>query len=335
MRKTLLALAALAAAWPAAAAGGTSPLETAARAEGKLVWYAIDLPYNHAVVDLFRKEHPEIALDAVLTGGVQVVRKFTSERDAGAPSADCVTAGVAEVFPEFRRKGYLADLTALPHWKERAAWTKDPHGAYFFYANYKVGFVYNTSLLKPDEVPSSYAELVEPKWKGKVAVVDPATGGFGLPFFRFVEAQKGLGMPWIEKLGKNAPMLSFQAAQLAEAVATGMRPLGLLRDSEAQGAAAKGAPVAFKTGREGFLLHMMPVAVNREAPHPNAARLFVDWLMSEPTQRELAKQGVGLSPLSTQKELERSGAWVLDIETISAADTKAFLKKLDAALKGS
>jgi iron(III) transport system substrate-binding protein len=330
---SLSVMAGFASSTPRAAADGGEELLAAATKEGTLTWYAIDLPFNRAVVAAFSKRYPGIKLDAWLTGGLQVAQKFSTEKEAGREVADCLTAGVAEIFPEFRRKNNLALLSGLPNFSARANWTKDPNGSYFFYANYKVGLMYNRNLLRPEDVPKSYAELVQPQWRGKVAVVDPATGGFGLPLFRFIAAQPSLGFEWIRRLGENKPLFSFQAAQLAESVATGMRPVGLLRDTEAQGAKARGAPVEFVTAKEGFLLNMMPVAINSAAPHPNAAKLFVNWLLSDAAQLELEGQGVGIPVRSSDQAVRESGAWILDIESLTPSDTRSFLEKLDEELR--
>jgi len=328
-----LATGAVAAPSPRVEAASDADLLAAARKEGALTWYGVDLPYNQVIVELFKARHPEIKLEAWLSGGLQVAQKFVAQKEARQDVADCLTAGVAELFPEYRRRGFLAPIGMLPNAAALPPWTRDPNDCYFFYGSFKVGIIFNERLLRPDEVPTSYRELADPKWAGRVAIVDPSTGGFGLPFFRFVAAQPSLGPGWIKSFGSNRPLLSFRASQLTEAVATGMRPIGLLRDTEAQGAKARGAPVGFRIAKEGFLLHLMPIAISSTAPHPNAARYFVNWLMSANTQKYLEQQGVGLPTRTSQKDFMSSGAWVLDIESISAADTRDFLATVTQSLK--
>lgn len=304
-----------------------------AKKEGTFLWYAVPLPYNDAVIDAFSKAYPEIKVEKLYAGGAQLISRFSAESERAYDGADVVSSGLTEAFPGLRKKGWLADLRALPNWSKRPAWARDPNGAYYYYAAFKVGLMYNTTLVPESEAPVSFAELADPKWRGRVAVFD-LTAGFTVPLFRYLLGPAGLDLNWVERLRANEPLLAANAGQLDEAVSSGRRALGMARDTEAAGAKKRGAPIAFKLAKEGFMVHLMPAAVNSRAPHPYAARLFVDWLLSEEAHQALAAQGVGVSQLTGAPELAASGGWALDAEAIEPAETKAFVKKLGAALRG-
>ena len=94
-------------------------LEQRATSEGRLLWYAIPLPFNDLVAAEFQKKYPKIQLEILKAGGTQLIQKFELERERGAASADAVSSGLTEAFPDLRRKNYLVNLTKLPNWEKR------------------------------------------------------------------------------------------------------------------------------------------------------------------------------------------------------------------------
>lgn len=313
---------------------GEAELLAKAKQEGSVVWYAIPVPFNTRVIEAFEARYPGIKVVPVIAGGTQIVQRFKLERAKGYQSADCVSSGLTEAFPDLRRSGHLARLDNLAGWSSRPDWSRDPSGRYFYYSSFHVGWMWNTTLLKESDLPASVRELTEPKWRGRVALYDPTSAGVALPLYRWLVEERGLGLDWLKALRANEPYMAVNAAQLDEAVGTGRRWLALARDTEAFGAAKKGAPVAFKLPKEGSMLHLMPIAVNRDAPNPHAARLFVAWLLSDEAQTLLAKEGSGV-PLVGGKKLADSGAWSVDVESIEPARTRAFMDSVLGALKGS
>lgn len=354
MRRLFLALALAAAASPAAASGlidgwltrgaskrleaatslGEADLLEKARAEGSLTWYCIPVPFNEKVAAEFERRYPGVKVERVVAGGTQLVQRFKLERGKAYQGADVLSSGLTEAFPELRRQGHLARLDNLAGWGSRPAWSRDPEGRYFHYVNFKIGWFWNNTLLKEEELPRSLKELVEPRWRGRVALFDPTSAGVAVPLYRWLVEERKLGFEWLKALRANEPYFAVTAAQLDEAVSTGRRALALARDTEASGAARKGAPVSFRPASEGTMLHLMPLAVNRDAPHPHAARLFVLWLLSDEAQALLAKEGAGV-PLTPGASLESSGAWSQDVEKLSPAETRRFVEALLEALKGA
>ncbi len=338
MRIRLMAAALMAAA-TAALAGSVDPfaglsreqLLEGAKKEGSVLWYAVPIPMNDVIVSEFEKKYPGVKVEVLKGGGTLLLQKFELEQESGSPRADCITSGLTEAYPRLREKGYIADLRGLPDWKKRPGWSEDPHGSYFYYANFKVGLMYNTKLIPADQAPRSFAELAEPRWRQQVALFD-TTAGFAIPLFRFLLEHPSLGWAWLDKLKANDPLLMVNAAQVDEAVGSGRRAVAIVRDTEFRGAQRKGVPVAFRTAKEGFMLHMMPVAVSSRAAHPYAARLFLDWLLSDEAQDRLSREGVGVPLRGDEKTLKSAGGWYLDAERVDAKEAKDFMDRLNAAL---
>ncbi|MBI4422470.1 MAG: extracellular solute-binding protein, partial [Elusimicrobia bacterium] len=276
---------------------GEEELLAAARKEGRVVWYAIPLPFNQAVVREFNKRYPGIRVEPVYSGGTQLLQRFRAEKERRFEAADCVSSGLTEAFPDLRERGYLARLDNLSNWARRPEWARDRKGAYFHYVNFKVGLMINTDRAPAEAAPRSLRELADPRWRREVALFD-VTAGFSVPLYRYLVQELGFGFDWVRALRANEPFVAANAAQLDEAVSSGGRAVAIARDTEAKGAQAKGAPVVFREATEGTMLHLMPVAVNAAAPHPHAARLFVNWLLADDTQALLAKEGAGVPLLA-------------------------------------
>ncbi|MEK7233528.1 MAG: extracellular solute-binding protein [Elusimicrobiota bacterium] len=333
---TSVALAAALAVPTQAAVPATAPADVlyeAAKKDGGLDWYAIPLPYNDAVIREFSNRYPGVPVRPFYSGGTQLVQRFKMEKSQGREIADCVSSGLTEAFPEFRRKGWLAPLDSLPHWNQRPAWAKDPHGAYFYYANFRIVLMWNTTLVKNGEEPLTIKELAEPRWRGRVVMFDPTSAGVAVPLYRWIVERLGFGLRWLKALRANDVQLAANAAQMDEAVASGRRAVALTRDTEARGAMVRGAPISFRVPEEGTMLHFMPIAINKGAPHPNAARLFVDWLLSDEGRKALDGQNVGIAP-SGEGAFHQSRAWAFDAESVNPEETKNFIDRVVLALKG-
>jgi len=307
----------------------------AARAEdeGVVVWYAGTHALHPAMAAAFMAAHPKTRVELVQLGGPTLTARFAADQERGVQAADVFSTGLTESYPGLRARGWLADLRSLPHWGELPAWARDPRGAYAFFHIVRHCIAVNTELVPPQGRPRSYAELAEPRWQDQVALVDPDTGGTGLYFARFAAAQSRLGLGWLARLRVNGARLFFQSGQLTEAVASGRRAVGLDRDVEVDEAARAGAPIACVFAREGLPLQFTTVAVNARAPHPKAARLFADWLISADGRRAMARAGF-LTPRGRGPREAWPGAWVLDIESLSDAESRIFAGRVSQALKG-
>ncbi|MCX5796090.1 MAG: extracellular solute-binding protein [Elusimicrobia bacterium] len=301
--------------------------------ERLVVWYAGTHALHPALAAAFMAAHPKIRVELIQLGGPSLTARFTADEERGVHAADAFSTGLTESYPGLRARGWLADLRSLPHWGELPAWAKDPRGTYAFFHVLRHCLAVNTELVPPQRRPRSYAELSEPRWKDQVALVDPDTGGTGIYLARFAAAQPGLGLAWLTRLRANGARLFFQSGQLTEAVASGRRAVGLDRDVEVAEARRAGAPIECVFASDGLPLQFTAVAVNSRAPHPRAARLFADWLISAEGRRVVTQAGF-LAPRGRRPQAVWPKAWVLDIESLKDAEVKAFAGRVSQALKG-
>lgn len=154
------------------------------------------------------------------------------------------------------------------------------------------GILANTSLVKPEDMPRRWADLVDPKWKGKILMDDPrAIGGGYLMFYAMYEK---LGKEFVEKLAAQDVLLTNEPREAIRRVARGEKAL-LLPVSLVDALDVKGLPVKAIVPEEGVVYNQFGATMLKGAPHPNAAALFIDFALSDEAQTLFANAGVGIA----------------------------------------
>ena len=158
---------------------------------------------------------------------------------------------------------------------------KDADGTWTsFFINTHV-LVYNTTMVKKEEVPRTYEELINPKWKGKIIIRDDDFPTFGM-MLRVMGKDKGLN--FMRRLAAQGVELRSGSTLAIQDISAGAAPLGMnLYGTRVEELKKKQAPVDW-TPMEFVLVSIEPLSVAAKAPNPNAARLFVDFLLSKEGQ---------------------------------------------------
>ena len=278
-----LALA-LAVAAPAHAA--EQALIDAAKKEGQVVWYTTQI-VNQLIVPMaaaFKKKYG-IDVKYARSNANEVTLRVVNEAKAGRLQVDIID-GTSTV-PELRREDLV--LKWLPDSVGRLPKVAvDPDGYWVatnFYMN-TPGF--NTELVKKGTEPRTYEDLLDPKWKGRMAwgSTPSTSAGAGLVGTVLTEMGPGKGRAYLERLAKqNITGLNVSARQVLDQVIGGEYAIGLqIFNHHTVISAAKGAPTAWIT-MEPVTATPSVAAVVKGAPHPNAGKLLLDFLVSEEGQR--------------------------------------------------
>jgi iron(III) transport system substrate-binding protein len=219
----------------------------------------------------------------------------------------------------WKRQGWLAAFVPADVAEKWPADQRDPDG-YFATERFTLSpITYNTKLVKAEEAPKSFADLLDKKWTGKIVKAHPGYSGTIMTVT--YELSRDLGWDYLKKLGQQRVMQVQSAAEPPKKVAQGERPIGAdggeyfilqIRD---QGGAIE--PVYPSEGTPSI---PGGAGVIVDAPHPNAARLFVSWLLSREGQQLLVDTGwlrsfhpdvklkAGMKPLSEIKVLKADPA---------------------------
>jgi iron(III) transport system substrate-binding protein len=289
------ALAAVASVRPVRAAtepGAITPeLVAAARGDGKVTWYtSVDLPLAEKMARTFESKYPGITCRVERSGAERNFQRIGQELASNIRSVDVVNSSDASHFIVWKRNGWLAPYVPEDVAKHYPPEHKDPDG---FFATWRAFFsviAYNTKLVKPQDAPKSFADLLDPKWTGKIVKAHPSYSGTILT--ATFEMSRDLGWDYFEKLAKQRVMQVQSAADPPKKVGLGERAVSVdgaeylvLQMKDA------GQPIEVVYPSEGAPLITGPNAIFKDAPNPNAARLFQSWMFTREAQQLMSDVG--------------------------------------------
>lgn len=270
----------------------------AAEKEGEVLVYSIMSAENWApVIEEFNKLYPFIKVTTLDLGSYEVFDRYLSEVAAGAPSADMIISAAPDVFPVFIKEHALKYVSPeainyptvfILDWK-----------LYVFDATPSL-IVYNKMLLPPEKVPKGYADLVklineDPSfWDGKITTYDIKKSAFGsnMAYF-FVKRYGDQAWQWFSEIAKAHPVTYASSGTMCEKIATGEHLLGFFVSRMSLWPRLQKAPeiYGYVYPEEGVVVAMRAAMITKTAPHPNAAKLLLDFILSKKGQIAWSKGG--------------------------------------------
>lgn len=272
-----------------------------AKKEGKVFVYA-----TSQVRDAFIpfKEKYGIEVDVVVGRGGEISTRLLSEKRAGLALSDVYQGGATTLITAIKPAGILAPLDKvliLPEVLDESKWLNERFPfidkekmIVSFIAGTDPDYVINTRAARPDEL-KNYLDVLNPKWKGKIVMNDPTTAGSGLKWFGLVlRASLGIekGKEYMRNLAKQEPMITRDQRLQMDWLAIGKYALAVAPQRELIDEFQKlGAPIMPIELFE--IADISPgsgnLALINSAPHPNAAKLFVNWLLTREGQNSYIK----------------------------------------------
>jgi iron(III) transport system substrate-binding protein len=293
MKQTVsLLLCALVGLWASVSFGQDAALIDAAKKEGKVVWYtSLAIGSSTALAHYFEKKYKGIEVIVNRNGSQRVLQMVMQEATAGIKNVDVIHTSDAGHFVLLKEKGLL--MKYVPKSSEVfAAGFKDAGG--FFYglrATLSV-IAYNPKIVADKDAPKTWKDLLDPKWRGKEVTAHP--GYSGIIMTHVLALVKQLNWDYFQELAKNKLHIVQSANDPAGVVASGERPVGVNGAEYFYYKTLKqGNPIKIVYPKEGVPLVVSPTAIANAAPHPNAARLFTEFILSKENQQILAdKEGL-------------------------------------------
>src|SRR2546423_2419456 len=267
-----------------------------ARKEGSVAFYAtFPSEYAKELIEPFEKR-TGIKVNHWRARSEILMQKVLTEARGGAANVDVISI-ISPQTETLRREGLLQEVHS-PHHQDLAPFAVPAHREWVSILQHAFVHAYNTRLIRKDELPRSFRDLLAPRWKGRLGIEgddhewlssEIADLGYaeGVRLFREIVATNGISVR------SGHPLLT-------NLVASGEIPLALtVYQYSVEQAKKKGSPIDwFVIGQAVSITNA--VTMTRKAPHPHAALLFYDHLISPEGQRALAK--IGYVPTHTQVE---------------------------------
>src|SRR5215510_6696627 len=285
----------------------------AARREGMVAFYtAMAIPVAENLGKTFEVKYPGIAVHLKRSGAERVFQRIGKEEEIRIHEVDVVCSTDAAHFIHWKRDGLLAPYVPEDVAKQLPAEQLDVDGMYATVFALLSPIGYNTNLVKPEDAPKSFADLLDPRWKGKIVKGHPDYSG--TIFTATFALSRDLGWSYFGRLAQQKVVQLQSSRDPPNRLARGESAV------QADGAHSellllreRGAPVEVVYAGEGTPLIIAPSAVFKTAPSPNAARLFQSFLLSIEAQQSLVdasgmcsfhrlvKEKAGRRPLSAIK----------------------------------
>jgi iron(III) transport system substrate-binding protein len=318
----------LSAAPPASAI--TPALIEAAKKEGKVVWYtSVDLPLAEKVAKAFEAKYPGVAVRVERSGAERVFQRIGQEYASNIHAADVANSSDAAHFIVWKKGNLLKAYVPEDVGKFYPAEHKDPDGMFASFRVWVCIIAYNTNLVKKEEAPKSYADLLDPKWKGKIVKAHP--GYSGTIMTATYQMQRDLGWGFFEKLAAQNIMQVQSSADPPKRLALGER--AVMADGNEYNIfqiKEKDGPVEPVYATEGSPLIVGPTGMFKAAPNPNAARLFCNYSFTPECQQLIIDTG-GLRSMHPSTKEKAGRTPFKNIKTMK--DDPAAVEKMSDEIK--
>lgn len=261
--------------------GAYQKIVDGARKEGQMSWWVTTDPVaaRNIIAD-FNKVYPFIKVNYLEIATDEAGQRMKLETAAGKCSADVFGIEFASM-SRFESEGLLmrwdpsADGFKVP--KDRDAIDKNKMAFAYDARLYVIG--YNTNLVKPQEAPKSWKDLLDPKWKDKIVTkMKPNAFTYFLPLWGEEKT-----LQYVKDFAKNKPPLQKSGSTVMQLVAAGEHPIGIVYYHQAIEMIYQGAPLAYVLA-EPIPMSVSYLVIAGEAPHPNAAKLWIAWVLSKAGQ---------------------------------------------------
>src|ERR1700686_2058372 len=308
----------------------TPALIEAAKKEGQVIYYtSTDLPVAERLAKAFEAKYSGIAVRVERTGAERVFQRIGQEYASNIHAVDVVNSSDAAHFIVWKRDGILAPYVPEDVAKFFPAEHKDVDGQFASFRVWLSIIAYNTNLVKAEEAPKSFADLLDPKWKGKIVKAHP--GYSGTIMTATYQMQRDLGWTWFEQLAKQNIMQVQSSADPPKRLALGER--SVMADGNEYNIfqiKEKAGPVEPVYATEGSPLIVGPTGIFKAAPNPNAARLFTNYCFTPECQQLIIDIG-GLRSMHPQTKEKAGRTPFKDIKVMK--DDPAAVEKMSDEIK--
>lgn len=267
---------------------GGAQLIDAARREGQVVVItALTAAEAEFMAGRFMDTFPEIKVELVRRGGGEQYELVVSELTAGRFRGDVIEQSSPALLTRLQERFLVLDRYTSPS----DAKYKNPYvvaGLFHTPMLFLHGFAYNTALVTGGDVPRQWRDLLNPKFDGRRSVVSATGGGCAEAVWYVLEKQ--LGERFWQDMAARKPVITSSNGLMIQMLARGEVMVTTMLDVAARPQMKRGAPVQMVYPSDGVAPCVIVSGVTKKAPHPNAARLWLNWMLSDLGQNVWVKE---------------------------------------------
>jgi iron(III) transport system substrate-binding protein len=240
------------------------------------------------LVAALNQHFPNLKIDFVRAGSVETVKRFVAERQAGRIGADLIHGADPGGFEYFAQKGWLDPrLTALPLVNDYRDGFVNKQAGWVALRATGIALMYNTKLVAKDAAPKTWKELIEPKWKSRIAISDPTRAGSS--FSHLYAMWKMYGPDYLDRLAKNDVFVAGDGSATREAIANGERDVAPVSEYDAFEFMKEGKPVDVDWVADGTIMLPAPLAVVKGSPNAENALALSQYMLSREGQQLITR----------------------------------------------
>jgi iron(III) transport system substrate-binding protein len=312
----LLLLLGMGAGAPGAAFDGEKALYEAAKKEKELTWYTAH--YNSetaaAICQGFEKKYPGVKCNYIRTTAQVAYQRLAQDQKAGIAQASVISSTDQGHYTKMKQDGWLQpyrpkNLTELV---DAFRSFNDPDDLFVATAAGLVLITYNTSVVSPTEAPKKWTDLADPKWKNKVSIGHPGFSGYVGTWV--VQMRKLYGWDYFKKLELNKPRIGRSINDTVTMLNAKESIVAAGPSATTLESRAKGNPLAVVYPEDGAVLMVSASGILKNAPAPNAAKLFMEYLLSREGNEVMVQQHQ--DPVNKHVKPMAGGKSIAEIKTI-------------------
>ena len=279
-----------------------------------------------AVKKGFEAKYPGITMDYYFAGTGRVITKIATEHQAGQVAADVIWVGDPSDYLSFKKEGILEKYSS-PEASAIDPKFIDPDGCSTGARMMNMGLGYNSALVKPEDAPKSWNDLLSDKWKGQIVMTDPSSAGTTKYFVAALLANPAYGEEYFKKLKANGCELESGTTATHNQVAASAYQVGVMLDYVSHNLMAQGSPIGFIYPPRDLISIFSPIGLVKDSANQENGKLLYDFILSKEGQAILVENNL----LSVRNDVDQKGvdvegiaksAMPVDLEAVAAnADT--------------
>jgi iron(III) transport system substrate-binding protein len=255
-------------------------LVAGAKKEGNLTLYlSTNLADANGIIQLFKQKYPFINVNFFRADNEKLLNRILTESVANKFNGDAIMISSFEVRVLLQKK--LLQKYVSPHSQFYPEGFTDKDGYWTSVYSIPRVIAYNTKLVKPDVAPRTFDDILQPRWKGGFGMSDSATLWY-TGFMKYYGEEKG--REFMRRLAAQKPAFRDSETVITQLLVAGEFPLGLVYSHQAAAIKRKGAPVEWVRTAQPIVTGLKPIGLSAKAQHPDAAKLFIDVVLSKEGQ---------------------------------------------------